>query len=33
LILKFKPYIFNMHTVQAHQKNIQKDESWNHFLK
>jgi len=25
LILKFKPYIFNMHTVQAHQKNIQKD--------
>ena len=27
LILKFKPYIFNMHTVQAHQKNIQKDES------
>ena len=25
LILKFKPYIFNMHTVQTHQKNIQKD--------
>ena len=25
LILKLKPYIFNMHTVQAHQKNINKD--------
>jgi len=25
IILKLKPYIFNMHTVQAHQKNIQKD--------
>jgi DNA-binding transcriptional MerR regulator len=25
LILKLKPYIFNMHTVQAHQKNISKD--------
>ena len=25
LILTLKPYIFNMHTVQAHQKNIQKD--------
>jgi len=26
LILKLKPYIFNMHTVQTHQNNIQKDE-------
>jgi len=25
LILTLKPYIFNMHTVQAHQKNIAKD--------
>jgi len=25
LVLKLKPYIFNMHTVQAHQKNMQKD--------
>ncbi len=25
LVLTLKPYIFNMHTVQAHQKNIQKD--------
>ena len=25
LILTLKPYIFNMHTVQAHQKNISKD--------
>ncbi len=27
LILKLKPYIFNMHTVQTHQNNIQKNES------
>ena len=25
LVLKLKPYIFNMHTVQTHQKNMQKD--------
>jgi len=25
LVLTLKPYIFNMHTVQEHQKNIQKD--------
>ena len=25
LILKLKPYIFNMHTVEAHQKNINKE--------
>jgi len=25
LILKLKPYLFNMHTVQAHQRNISKD--------
>jgi len=25
LILTLKPYIFNMHTVQAHHKNITKD--------
>ncbi len=25
LVLTLKPYIFNMHTVQAHQNNIQKD--------
>jgi DNA-binding transcriptional MerR regulator len=25
LVLTLKPYIFNMHTVQVHQKNIQKD--------
>ncbi|HHD79718.1 MAG TPA: MerR family transcriptional regulator [Epsilonproteobacteria bacterium] len=25
IILTLKPYIFNMHTVQAHQKNITKD--------
>ena len=25
LILKLKPYIFNMHTVKAHQSNISKD--------
>jgi len=25
LVLILKPYIFNLHTVQAHQKNIQKD--------
>jgi DNA-binding transcriptional MerR regulator len=27
LILTLKPYVFNMHTVQAHQKNITKDAS------
>ncbi len=27
LILKLKPYIFNMHTVKAHHKNITKDAS------
>jgi DNA-binding transcriptional MerR regulator len=26
LILTLKPYIFNMHTVQAHQKNINKED-------
>ena len=26
LVLTLKPYIFNMHTVQAHQKNIKKDQ-------
>jgi len=25
LVLTLKPYIFNMHTVQAHQDNITKD--------
>ena len=25
LVLTLKPYIFNLHTVQAHQKNIKKD--------
>lgn len=27
LVLTLKPYIFNLHTVQAHQKNIKKDKN------